>query len=105
MGNKVAVDSERLAKVEIDLDHMGKDVGEIKSELSDFRTINTNVAESLARLTVIAEQNQQLNPKIDGLGQRLEARIAKNEKFIWQAMGAIAVISAAAPFVLKYIAS
>jgi hypothetical protein len=75
----------RLSKLESEVDHIGKDVSEIKSELSDRRDTDINVAESLARLTLIAEQNQKLEPKIEALG----VRIASNEKFIWKAAGAI----------------
>ena len=109
MESMVQVDNERLSSVESDVKHLSNDVGEIKGELSDIRTINKNVAESLARLTVIADQNQKLEPKLDvlskhmderisGLGLRLEDRIRINERMIWIALGGVILGGSALTF-------
>lgn len=103
---EVTLSGERLTELEAEVRHINKDVGEIKGELSDIRAINTNVAESLARLTIIAEQNQKLEPKLDDFRTQVKhdldgigERIGKNESFIYKAVGALAAISALAPFV------
>lgn len=77
----IPVSNDRLTKLETEVEHVQRDVGEIKGELSDIRAINKNVAESLARLAVISEQNHRLEGKLDDLGGRVSA----NEKFIWKA--------------------
>lgn len=92
------VSENRLTKLETEVEHVQKDVGEIKGELSGIRMINSNVEKSLSRLTAISEQNQKLDGKLD----TLNARITANEKFIWKASGAVAVIAILAPIALNY---
>ena len=71
MDNIVGVDSSRLAAVETNVEHLSKDVGDIKTELKAINEINKGVGESLAKLTLLAEQTQKrddiLIPRVDKL--------------------------------------
>lgn len=102
----VAVESDRLAHLENEVNHINKDVHEIKGELVDFRVIHKDISESLVKLTMLAEQNQKLEPKLDLMVEKseikiekLSERISKNEKFIAWATGVIAVIAIVAPII------
>lgn len=71
MDSIVGVDSSRLAAVETNVQHLSKDVGDIKTELRAINEINKGVGESLAKLTLLAEQTQKrddlLLPRVDKL--------------------------------------
>lgn len=87
MDNIVGVDSSRLAAVETNVEHLSKDVGDIKTELRAINEINKGVGESLAKLTLLAEQTQ----KRDDL---LLPRVEKLEKWQTKKDGIILVIIA-----------
>ena len=59
MDKTVEVGSERLAKVETEVTHLSRDVSEIKDELASINEINKGVGESLAKLTLLAEQGER----------------------------------------------
>ena len=71
MDEIVQVDNSRLAAVETDVRHLSQDVGDIKTELKAINEINKGVGESLAKLTLLAEQTQKrddiLIPRVDKL--------------------------------------
>lgn len=71
MDEIVQVDNSRLAAVESDVKHLSRDVGDIKTELKAINEINKGVGESLAKLTLLAEQTQKrddvLIPRVDKL--------------------------------------
>lgn len=82
------VDNSRLAAVETDVKHLSGDVSDIKSELRAISEINRGVGESLAKLTLLAEQDQKRDEK-------MVPRLEKIEKWIYKKDGIILVIIAA----------
>lgn len=124
MGNQngsVIVSDERLGTLESEVRHINGDIGEIKGKFSHIEDKFTRIEEtnnrlekSIAVLTHIAEQNQKIEPKIEEQAEKfskkiesvereLGNRITTNERFIWKAGGALAVIATLAPFALKWI--
>ena len=70
------VDRDRVAKLEFEVDSIKGDVGEIKGSVSDINKSNANIEKALVKLSMIAENNQQLGPRVNAL-----------EKLVWRAIG------------------
>lgn len=82
MENIVGVDSSRLAAVETNVEHLSKDVGDIKTELHAINEINRGVGNSLVKLTILAEQNQKRDEMITPRIERLEKWQTKKDGVI-----------------------
>lgn len=76
------VGNERLAAVEADVKHLSQDVGDIKAELKAINEINKGVGESLAKLTLLAEQNQKRDDKIVPRVDNIEKWMHKKDALI-----------------------
>lgn len=86
----------RFVRLETKVGHMERDLGEMKEPMK-------NIEQSLVRLTMIAEQNQQLEPKIDSKADKevvdkIANQQAKNTRQLTLAIGALAAIT----FVLRF---
>lgn len=100
----VEVDSDRLTAVERDVGHLAKGLDKIETEVKEQGSAIASIDRSLSVLTVIAEQNQRLEPKLDQIiiqnkadNDKMGERVRVTERFIWKAIGAMAVLAALAP--------
>lgn len=96
----VEVDSDRLTAVERDVGHLAKGLDKIETEVKEQGSAIASIDRSLSVLTVIAEQNQRLEPKLEQIiiqnkadNDKMGERVRVTEKFIWKSIGAMAVIT------------
>ena len=73
---------EKVVKLETEVNHIKGDVNEIKHSVQEIHISNTNIEKALVKLSVIAEQNEHMEPRITAL-----------EKVVWRAIGGISAAS------------
>ncbi|HWR12475.1 MAG TPA: hypothetical protein VN445_11670 [Rectinemataceae bacterium] len=78
-------DKERLARIEVEISHLKEDIGEI------YRYLREEFAK------MISIQIEDLRDK----QKNLEKRVTSLEKWIWRAVGALAILSLLAPYILS----
>lgn len=69
------VETERVAKLETEVEKINRDVGEIKSDIRAMRDLNLSIEKSLAKLSHIAEQQSKIEPRVTAL-ERMVTRFA-----------------------------
>lgn len=95
----IGLSDERVASLESEVKHINNDIGEIKSDVSNIRQINGNIEKSLARLTVIAEENQRALPMVESLNVKMvkledvPQRVSALEKWRWLIAGGFAALA------------
>lgn len=88
------VDGERLSKVEANVEHLSSDVGDMKAELTVMKDINKNIEISVAKLTLIAEQDQRRD-------EQILPRIVALENWRWKIVGMATVAAAVATIAIS----
>jgi len=78
-------DKERLARIEVEISHLKEDIGEI------YRYLREEFAK------MISIQIEDIREK----QKNLERRVTSLEKWIWRAVGALAILSLLAPYILS----
>ena len=78
-------DKERLARIEVEISHLKEDIGEI------YRYLREEFAK------MISIQIEDLREK----QKNLDKRVSSLEKWIWRAVGALAILSLLAPYILS----
>lgn len=87
MGDMVEVNEGRLTAVETNVEHLSKDVGEIKDDIKAIHELDKVVGENLVKLAMLAEQGQKRD-------EELIPRIAKLEAWQNKKDGVILIIVA-----------
>ena len=87
----VTMSGERLATLENSVENIKDDVTELKQDAKARQETDLKVAESLAKLTAIQEQNQDLKPRM---------RAVEQKQWLWG--GGLALLMFIAPFVTKF---
>lgn len=82
------VEKDRIIRLESEVENIKDDVGEIKTNVSDIRKSNITIEKALVKLSMIADSNQRLEPRITSL-----------EKIVWRAIGGATTIVTGAGFV------
>jgi chromosome segregation ATPase len=96
---EIKLSDERVASLENEVKHINNDISEIKSDVSDIRQINGNIEKSLARLTVIAEENQRALPMVESLNVKMAKlenapkRLDALEKWRWLIAGGFSALA------------
>jgi hypothetical protein len=83
----VEVNEGRLTAVETNVEHLSKDVGEIKDDIKAIHELDKVVGENLVKLAMLAEQGQKRD-------EELIPRIAKLEAWQNKKDGVILIIVA-----------
>jgi len=78
-------DKERLARIEVEISHLKEDIGEI------YRYLREEFAK------MISIQIEDLREK----QKNIDKRVSSLEKWIWRAVGALAILSLLAPYILS----
>lgn len=86
----IIVDIERIATLESEVDNIKDDVGDIKNDMREVRKTNVGIEKSLSKLTVIAESNQMLEPRVSAL-----------EKNVWRIVGVGSALVFVIPLLMK----
>ncbi|WAX23065.1 hypothetical protein pA_gene0024 [Vibrio phage 13VT501A] len=85
---KEEVSASRFATLENEVKHQGDDIAEIKKSTKNTEDAVNSIQVSLATLTMIAEQNNKLEPRLE----RLEKKVDSNGSKIAAASGAATAI-------------
>jgi len=88
MSDNVTVDSERLTRVENDLEHTKDDVHEIKTDIREIKESGKAVEMAVIKLAQIAETNQRIFPRLE----KLETKVEKNSTRLATWGGGLAVL-------------
>ena len=70
----LVIDSERVIRLEADMEYTQKDVHDIKSDIREIKKSNKNVEVAIVELAEIARTNQRLFPRLEAI----EKEVRKN---------------------------
>lgn len=94
---KEEVSVSRFATLENEVKHQGDDIAEIKKSTKNTEDAVNSIQVSLATLTIIAEQNSKLEPRLE----RLEKKVDSNKTKIAAASGAATAIGLFIGYIAK----
>ena len=75
------VESERVARLEADMEHTQADVSDIKADIRDIKTSSKNVELAVVELAEIARTNQRLYPRLEALEKKVETHAMQIAKW------------------------
>lgn len=82
---------EKVIKLESEVEHIKEDVSDIKHSVSEINKSNSNIEKALVKLSMIADQNQKLEPRVTAI-----------ERLTWRAIGGGSALITAIGLVAMY---
>lgn len=76
----ITMSEARLNVLENEVRHVNEDVSEIKRDIREMRRSSESMEVALTKLAAIAESNQQIEPKMVRMEERVNTRIDKVEQ-------------------------
>ena len=94
-------DKERLARIETEITHLKGDIGEMYRYLREefSKMVSLQIGDLQRRLEVVEKDIIAKASCADTT--ELKTRVVSIEKWIWKALGALAVLSLLAPYILS----